>query len=57
VLAAAQSLVLQDPGDFCRSQHLNKKDWKQATQEINKTVHQRRLYAKETILEHSTRRY
>jgi hypothetical protein len=36
----AQSLVLQDLEDCPRSQCLNNGDQKQATQIINKTVHQ-----------------
>ena len=40
-LAAAQSLLLLDLEDFRSSQHLNNNDdRKQATQRINKTVHQ-----------------
>jgi hypothetical protein len=38
-LAAAQSLILQGPKDYGRSQHPNNNDQKQATQAINKIVH------------------
>jgi hypothetical protein len=40
LLTAAQSLLLQDPEDYRRSQRLNNNDQKQAIQTINKIVYQ-----------------